>query len=444
MVMSDGISFLRKPPPVYLIGASLVIPDADSVIPNGAMIVRGSMIEKISTFNSLRHEYSSIPCGFSNDSIILPGLVNAHTHMDLTALGPLDGSPRGFVPWILDLIHRRSLLSPRARSAGLQSGLHRALASGTTCIGDIASDFPPSSLEIPARRLYLARSGLRTLTFYEALGLNPSQARERASALDSRLRKHAASVSRLRRLRVGVSIHAPYSVSDDLASSVARFARRRSLPLAVHLLETPFERSRPRRRPAFRDYCAAFVWNPAWLDDRPSSPLEWLDRHHLLTPDTLAIHGIHLNQAEISVLARRRISLVLCPRSNLYLHGKLPPVHNFISRGVPLAIGTDSLAGNSSLSLWDELRAIHERFPELPPSILFHAATAGGAAALGLAGRAGVLHPGCSADFNVVRPSFRVDTTKRLFYNLIRSTQDANVQGVVIDGRLRYQRTFQS
>ncbi|MBI3393228.1 MAG: amidohydrolase family protein [Nitrospirae bacterium] len=364
--------------------------------------------------------------------------------MDLTALGPLDGPPRRFVPWLLDLIHRRSLLSPRVRSAGFQSGLHRALASGTTCIGDIASlGFPPSSLEIPARRSFLARSGLRTLTFFEVLGLDPSQARERASALDSRVRKHAPGVSRLRRLRFGISIHAPYSVSDDLAHPVARLARRRSLPLAVHLLETAFERSRPRHRSAFREYCAAFGWNPAWLDDRPSSPLEWLDRHHLLTPDTLAIHGIHMNQREISVLARRKISLVLCPRSNLYLHGKLPPVHNFISRGVPLAVGTDSLAGNSSLSLWDELRAIHERFPEIPPSILFHAATAGGAAALGLAGRAGVLHPGCRADFTIVRPSFRVDTTRRLFYNLIRSTQDANVQGVVIDGRLRYQRTFQ-
>ncbi|MEK6814234.1 MAG: amidohydrolase family protein [Nitrospirota bacterium] len=442
--MPADISFLRKPPPVYLIGASLVIQDARTIIPSGGLLVRDRIVEEVCTFKALRTEHSSSFYRFLPDSIILPGLVNAHAHIELSSLGPLNGSQNGFVPWLIDLVRRRALISPGARSAGFRMGLNSILASGTTSIGDIASfGFPAESLDIPARRSYLARSGLRTLTLIEALGLDPSQARDRAAALDNRIQENARPVSPFRRLRFGVSIHAPYSVSDDLASSVARLARRRSLPIAAHLLETPFERNVPRRRPAFREYCAAFGWDPAWLDDRPSSPIEWLDRHHLLTPNTLAIHGIHLNQREMTALARRRISLVLCPRSNLYLHDRLPPVRELVGRGVPLAIGTDSLASNFSLSLWDEIRALHERFPEIPPSRLFEIATAGGAAALGLAGRVGVLHAGYCADFTVLRPPFRVDTERRLFYNLIRSAQDAHVQGVVTDGRLRFQRTIQ-
>jgi len=380
--MPPDIPQLNKLPRTYLIGAPLVVADAQTIVPSGAILVSGATIIKLGYFKDLRHEHSSVFSIFLS-GIILPGLVNAHTHMDLSSLGPLPGPPAGFTPWLVDLVRRRSLLPQHARSAGFRSGVRLALKSGTTCIGDIASiAFPPASIDIRSRHSILSRSGLRATTFFEALGLDPAKAKEHARLLKERLLRAGSTSSPSGRVRSGVSIHAPYSVSDDLASSVARLARRRSLPLAVHLLETPFERSRPRRRPAFRDYCAAFGWNPAWLDDRPSSPLEWLDRHHLLTPDTLAIHGIHLNRREISVLARRKISLVLCPRSNLYLHGKLPPVHNFISRGVPLAIGTDSLAGNSSLSLWDELRAIHERFPEIPPSRLFQMATAGGAAAL--------------------------------------------------------------
>ncbi|MBI3392092.1 MAG: amidohydrolase family protein [Nitrospirae bacterium] len=426
-------------PKRFIIGAKFVVHDAKNILRSGGFLVDSGRVVEVRRFNELCRLSSSIPFTYFSDHVIIPGLVNAHTHIELSALGPPSGPAEGFLDWLIQLVRARSALDPVKRASGFILGLNAALASGTTCIGDIESlGFPPTPAEIESRQTILARSGLRAVSFLEAIGLDPAEAGKRASCVRRGRPQPGSTTDKAhRRLLAGLSLHAPYSVSDELAARVASLARRYSLPVSVYLLETPFERTMPGRLRDFRRYCATFNWNSSWLNHRPSSPLDWLGRHGLLNQRTLAVHGVHLNRREIATLARKKISLVLCLRSNLYLHGKLPPIAHLVAQGVPLAMGTDSLASNSSLSLWDEMRAIldHGR-PILTPAAIFSMATEGGARALGLAGVAGALRPGYRADFVIVRPGFRVDNARGLFYNLIRSVREAHVQGVAVDGRM--------
>ena len=376
--------------------AWLINPDVPPVT-GGAILVRNGQIEAAGTLTELKNRYTA-PVIEHHDCAIVPGFVNAHTHLELTHFPSwrlrthVDYNPRSFTDWIIQLIKITRGLPAEDFRASLVEGLRKCVESGTTAIGDIVSryDLAPS-YNVPP---------ISGRLFFEALGHDTPRYCER-------LEKAMACIEGMHgeHLLPGLSPHTPYTIGEGNLPLIRNAALSRGVPLAVHISESQaesdfiFDTSGPLTTGLY-----PFVgWEQYLGPPRHCSSTELLDRHGLLTPATLAVHCVHINLSDAQILKQRGVSICLCPRSNDRLDVGRAPLALFRKLALPLALGTDSLASNDSLSLWDEMRFALDHFPEeLAPADVFRMATSGGAAALGLSASLGSLEVGKRADFQVV------------------------------------------
>jgi cytosine/adenosine deaminase-related metal-dependent hydrolase len=325
------------------------------------------------------------------DAVILPGLVNAHTHLEFSTLAtPLDGAG-GLPEWIGRVVALRRGRPTADAASAIRAGLAESAAAGVTLLGDIATLLPPPGID---------SLGPRVRVFRETLGLSASARATSLAMLRCDLDRLVAS-SR----SAGVSPHAPYSVAAPLGRAALDMARRLRLPAAMHLAESPAEAelvasgSGPLR--------AALDRLGAWPEEPPAllSAADWIS---LLArgPRSLVVHGTFLDDVALARLARHRdrLAIVICPRTTRLLSGALPPLERLRSTGVRVALGTDSRASNPDLSVLGECRALVDGGLASPAEALAMA-TVAGAWALGRERRAGVLAPGRPADLVVLRPA---------------------------------------
>jgi aminodeoxyfutalosine deaminase len=315
------------------------------------------------------------------NAAVLPGLVNAHTHLDLSGMRGLAPPTPHFTDWLRQVIaYRRSRTSEQVQ-ADIRAGLAECLRFGTTLLGDISGDGGSwdSLAGVPAR----------AVVFREFLGLP----KDRASGAYERLDRWLVSRTATPTCRPGVSPHAPYSVRSSLflAASISSF------PVAVHLAETAAEQELLvlRRGPFVPFLQDLGVWDPEGLAEDTDHVLRLLNG----TSPTLIIHGNFLNPA---AAVPNNASLVYCPRTHAAFGHPPHPFREFLARGVRVAIGTDSLASNPDLDVLAENRFLHRRHPDVPGATLLRMATLSGAEALGWADETGSLTPGKSADLVVV------------------------------------------
>ncbi len=333
-----------------------------------------------------------------DDCIVMPGLVNAHTHLEFSDLPrPLD--PAGGLPrWIERVValrrDRESRPDPAAcRAAAIRAGLGESAAAGVTAIGEIATALPPAD----------GSRGPRCRVFREALGL----AAATATAAGRRLARDVEALERLG-LAAGVSPHAPYSVSAALGRDVLDVARRRGLPAAMHLAESAEEAELLAAGTGpLRDLLERLGAWPAAEPPRLLPVRDWISRL-ARAGRGLVVHGTHLDEdtAAFARLARHRdrLAVVVCPRTSLALAGRLPPVREFLAAGIRVAIGTDSRASAPDLSVLAECRTLVAAGVASPAESLTMA-TSAAAWALGLESRCGRLAAGRPADLVVVRPA---------------------------------------
>ena len=359
------------------------------VIEDGAILIAGGRIVAVGSSSSLRHDAAEIID--YGDAVILPPLVNAHCHLELSDFPQWaracdeTADPTSFVGWIRRLIRVRRALGTDPVPASVMAGIQQLLAAGTGAVGDI--------LTSPAALAPLLASPLYGRIFFETIGLEEERF---APALAAAL---ASARSLAFPLRGGLSPHATYTVS-------ARHLQRAistGLPLAIHCAESPEESLflREGRGPIADELYPAAGW------PRPErapglSPVAWLASHGALSPQTLLIHGVQVDADDVVRIAASGASVVLCPRSNARLGVGTAPVGLYKKAGVSLALGTDSLASNDSLSLWDEVAFARTVYPELSPAELLRIATCGGAQALGLASEMGELTTGSGAHLQVL------------------------------------------
>lgn len=266
------------------------------------------------------------------------------------------------------------------------------LESGTTAVGEI----------VTARNLapLYRDSRLSGRLFFELVGHDNSRFR---GALQEAV--ELAQESSAGAFSAGLSPHAPYTLGEETFPLIRDAASGASLPLAIHCSESPEETDfvfASSGELAERFY--PFVgWERYLTPPRRCSTTELLDRGRLLTDSTLAIHCVQVSRADAEILKRRGVSVALCPRSNERLDVGRAPVALLRKLGIPLVLGTDSLASNDTLSLWDELRFALDQFPaDLSAPDLFRMVTRGGAVALGIQGDHGSLEKGKRADFQIV------------------------------------------
>lgn len=266
------------------------------------------------------------------------------------------------------------------------------LESGTTAIGEIVTN--------PALAELYHDSPLAGRLYFELIGQDPVLfAGKLAGATD------AARQCTGQRLLPGLSPHSPYTVAPEHLATIRDAASSAALPLAIHVSESRSEAEflfdgTGELGTSFYP----FVGWERYLGHPPRcSSTELLDRSGLLTPATLAVHCVHVSVADARIIKARGAHVVLCPRSNELLDVGRAPVHLFKKFDIPLALGTDSLASNNSLSLWDEMRFALETFPnDLSEQEVFRMATSGGAAAVGISAECGSLEAGKRADFQVI------------------------------------------
>jgi len=325
------------------------------------------------------------------DVALLPGFVNAHTHLELSWMAGHVPPAASMNEWIRTLLRVRRAGPPGGADAELAAARAAALTmrrTGTVAVGDISNTLISPRI--------LADAGLAGVVFLELLGFNVA---DPAPVVSDALRRSAngdaALPERRAPLRTTIAAHAPYSVSPGLLREVARSATG---PLAIHLGESSeeIEFLRSGSGPIRETLEELGVWNPAWEPPR-SGPVEYLSTVGYLKAGLLAVHGVHLTDDELSRLRQAGATLVTCPRSNAWVGAGLPRVSHFYTAGVPVAVGTDSLASVSTLSMLDELAELRRVAPEVAAASLLESATLIGARALGIEHEYGTLAPGRSA-----------------------------------------------
>jgi cytosine/adenosine deaminase-related metal-dependent hydrolase len=370
-----------------------LLPIGAPPLEDGALLVAAGRMLAVGPYAELAAAHPRAAVVDFGEAVILPPLVNAHTHLELTgypvwaaAADAAEPTPGDFVDWILQLVRVRRNVPVAAVRAALATGLQESLAAGTGAVGDI--------LTILAAADAYAASPLRGRVFCEVLGVDAAPVALRLAEIGALLDAPPG-----RWLSWGISPHAPYTLNRETFSQVHGFADRHRLPLACHWAETGAEvefLTRLAGPLATRLYPAA-GWSPPALPPGLAIPLRPAAAGGLL------IHGVHADAPAIAAVAASGHGLVLCPRSNSRFGAARAPVATYRRAGVVLALGTDSRASSPSLSVWEELAFARSWFSgALDPQSWLEIATLGGASLLGLADRFGRLQPGGEASFQVV------------------------------------------
>jgi cytosine/adenosine deaminase-related metal-dependent hydrolase len=322
------------------------------------------------------------------DVVLMPGLVNAHTHLELSYLRGLVSPTGSFVDWIRQVIvARRRYPDPNdpVISQGVSEAIAEARRSGTALVGDISNTLVTFD--------QLANSPLAAVVFYELIGFRCS---EPEAVADEAMRR-LGGLAESSRVRTSLAAHAPYSVAPKLFGAIrdAVDRARLELPYSVHLSESAeevqFIKSADGPWRALLDEMD--VWEPSWIAPGVS-PVEYLAQQGFLGPRAIVVHGVQMSAIDLGRLAECATTLVVCPRSNVYTGVGAPPLEQFYASGVHVALGTDSLASAPNLNVFDELAAMRALAPSIPAAALLDSATRQGASALGFAADYGTIEPG--------------------------------------------------
>jgi aminodeoxyfutalosine deaminase len=322
------------------------------------------------------------------DVALLPGLVNAHTHLELSWMAGRVPPAASMDEWIRTLLRVRREGPPGGEAEIVETMTRAALglhAAGTVLVGDISNTLLSPRV--------LDEAGLGGVVFHELIGFNhPDPAGDVREAW-RRVAHQQGALARTGDVSFSVVAHAPYSVSPALFREIVR--RAGPSPLAIHLGESveEVEFLRTGRGPIRRMLEEIGVWTEAWPVPQ-TDPVSYVTDLGYLRAGTLVVHGVHLTDAGLDRLRRARAVLVTCPRSNVWVGAGPPRLSRFYASGVPVALGTDSLASAPSLSVFDELAEMRRIAPEVSAAALLDSATRQGAMALGFGNQYGTLAPG--------------------------------------------------
>lgn len=379
--------------------ARWVLPVSTAAVEFGAVAVNGPRIVGVGGQAEIIGRFPECHVEDFGESLILPGLINTHTHLELTALrGYLENEESDFFAWLRKLtlarVEKMTLDDIRVSATW---GACEAVRAGITCVGD-ASDAAAMSL------LALQDVGLRGVVFQESFGPDPRLVRENFQKLKAKVAELRAMENEL--VRVGVSPHAPYTVCGPQLELIAELASIEKLPLMMHAAESHAEDLFVREgRGIFAEGLArrGIEWKAPRL-----STIQYLKQLGVLDTRPLLAHCIRVDDADIETLGETRSKVAHCPKSNAKLgHGRAP-FAKFLEAGVAVGLGSDSVASNNTCDILEEARfavllsrAAHED-SLLTASQALSAATAGGARCLDLAGQIGELTEGAQADLAVL------------------------------------------
>ncbi|HXI23364.1 MAG TPA: amidohydrolase family protein [Pyrinomonadaceae bacterium] len=410
-------------PTIY--SAHWVLPIVSPPIEWGAVAIDGSQIVAVGSREEIALRWTDARVEDFGEAAVLPGLINTHSHLELTVMrGFLEAEEHDFFAWLKKLTIARMAMTDEDLFVSATCGAIEAARAGITCVGD-SSSFATQSMKA------LQQLGLRGIVYQESFGPDPKLARENFEKLVEQVNSMRSLETNL--VRAGVSPHAPYTVSAPQLELISEFAIDEKLPLMMHAAESkaesmfmlkgegPFAEGLRKR---------GLEWRVPGV-----STIQYLDRHGVMGTRPLLAHGINVDDADINLMKQRNAGVAHCPKSNAKLRHGRAPFARFVSHGLNVGLGSDSVASNNTCDMLEEARfaTLLARVSEAGPSgrasndiitpedlgsilalpdgrasdtitatdALF-AATLGGARALGLDNQIGALAVGLSADLTVI------------------------------------------
>ncbi len=357
------------------------------LIENGEIVIDKGDIVEIVTKQSGNEDIDLSDC------LLMPGFVNAHSHLSLTALNKKLFPSDSFVDWVRALIPLNSDLDDLSRVSGICAGAEEMKRSGVTALGDYVDK--PELLSL------IGGLGFRSVLFLEAIEFKPEKAQVLCKDLEEILKFKGLS----RLCKLGLAPHAPYTVSPGLFQQLSRLAQQYNCPFSSHVAETK-EESRflmdgdNSLEKLLKERSA---WDPRWQPPH-KTPVQYLSALRALD-HLVAVHCNFISD-DLDIMEKRKVKAVFCPQStDWFRRTQWMPVRALLDRGMTVALGTDSLASSKSLNFLDELRMADKLLPDVSRKEILTMATLGGADALGL--ESGELALGKKADLI----GFRVPAT---------------------------------
>ena len=358
-----------------LIHADGVVPGDGEPIADGAVLIDDVTVVDVGRAVDLlpRHAGASLE---RVRGVVFPALVNAHTHLELSALRFEVPGGEGFVPWVERLIGMRVETSPEEDATAIARAVDELDGFGTAAVGEVTNSL--------SAVLALRARGLGGAIFHEVTGLRRENVLLRVRALHAEVEERVGAWGS-RDLAYSPAPHALYTTHADAVRAIVANAAATGGRTSIHLAEHAAERG------ALEKGAGAI---PAWIESRlkipratqswpQMSPIDFAAELGVLAPHVLLVHLADARPAELARVAASGAPVVLCPRSNLHIDARLPPLLAMRSAGLECALGTDSLASTPSLDVLAEARALADRFPSVPARELVQMATWNGARALG-------------------------------------------------------------
>jgi cytosine/adenosine deaminase-related metal-dependent hydrolase len=377
--------------------ARWVVPASSAPIENGAVAVEGQRIVGVGSRTDIVKRFPEFCVVLLGEAVILPGLINTHTHLELTALrGYLENEETDFFAWLKKLtVARLERMTPDDIRVSATWGACEAVRAGITCVGD-ASDSALLSMHA------LSDVGMRGVVYQESFGPDPNLATENFEKLKTRVHELRAIENDL--VRAGVSPHAPYTVCAPQLELIADLAQTERLPLMMHAAESEAELL------FLREGCGAFAEGLArrsieWKAPRVST-IQYLKQSGVLQTRPLLAHCIRVDDDDVETLRETESKVAHCPKSNAKLgHGRAP-FEKFIEAGVAVGLGSDSVGSNNTCDILEEARfaslLARTSGNTVSAADALAAATLGGARCFNLEGEIGQLTEGAQADLAVV------------------------------------------
>jgi len=383
-------------------------------IQNGAVAVKGSKIVAVGSQEDLQARFQAKELVDATGKVILPGLVNAHTHAAMTIFrGIADDIP--LEPWLQTIWPLELKFANDVNVAlGSEMAFAEMIRGGTTTAADMYWHYQ-------AATDVAKKVGFRLFNGIGAIDILDNESKE---SLETRTRDYIETYQGDELIRPCVQVHATYTVSRETLLLVKKLAQEYGVVFVTHASES---------RAELKDV----------LEKTGKTPIHYLEELGMLGRQTLLAHGVHLDDEEIQMLAKRKVSIAHCPSSNLKLGSGIARVADLVAAGVNVAIGTDGCASNNDLDMWEEMhltaliqKGVRHDPTVLPAEQVLYMATMGGAIALNLDDRIGSLEVGKQADLIIMDfDSLHLTPVYDVVSHLVYAAKASDVEATMINGR---------
>jgi 5-methylthioadenosine/S-adenosylhomocysteine deaminase len=399
-------------------GTVVTVDSAGRIIQTGAIAVDGTDITAVDTADAIAKQFRGRETIDASGQIVLPGLVNTHTHAPMVLYrGLADDLP--LMEWLNNYIFpvESKTVSPEFVRAGTRLAALEMIESGTTTFADMYYFEEEIAREV-------RRAGLRgvlgqtIIQFPVADAKTPADALARADAFITEFRADPL-------ITPAVAPHAIYTLDGPTLRAARELSKRHNVPTLIHLAETKDESKVAQER-------------------RAPSPVAYLEGLGFLGPGVLAAHGVWVSDADILVLKMREVAVSHNPESNMKLASGVAPVQSYLRAGVAVGLATDGAASNNDLDMFEAMRVaalLHKHEAADPTTLsartVLEMATIRGARALGLEGRIGSLEPKKRADLITVAASGARQTPMYdPLSHLVYVIHGDDVQNTIVNGRV--------